>query len=532
VDAVRVSECFPVVGFAEGAFMMKKIGKKIIIVIPFILLGLLILFISDAFGWMTDMECGGGIAILENNRKKWEEAHIGRYRMTVEYSGFGTYPAMPWTLEVKNGKAIFAINAQGDAIPVDDDVRRFTVGALFEDIRNRYVNKAPSVEVSYDQTYGYPRHISINPYAEPCCQCYAVEINNFQIIPDETATQTTRPPRMICTQHHGIGVDEMAAVSDTLWVADWDSIRQLDAQSLKKEKIIEFPESFMGPRLLIVTKNGVWVDGLSNWIYYDGTEWTFFESYRGVSIDEIAPSIHHSQDGRYWFLARGFLLVYEPTRQSVQAYVQDLPRQDPDSHARFVVAEYNGDLFGARVAADMSPSVVFPDGWAIVFDETLFVRQLKEMPFISPAEYAGMAVGADGSIWIADAGHVSRFIPETEQWIDYDPRHHDPALQMLMDLAAASDGSIWLTDGRYVVHVVPLSATTNESLWENYDSRDGFTEGSAYQIGIGIDDTIWIGGSKVLNQCKLLPVDSLLPLEDEIAIWFSIAPAAWSDRPG
>jgi hypothetical protein len=337
---------------------------------------------------------------------------------------------------------------------------------------------------------------------------------------------------MICTQYHGIGVDEMAALSDTLWVADWHSIRQLDAQSLKKEKIIEFPESFMDPRLLFVTENGVWVDGLINWMYYDGTEWTLFESYRGVSIDEIAPSIHHSQDGRYWFLTREFLLVYDPARQSVQAYVQDLPRRDPDSHDRFVVAEYNGDLFGARVAADMSPSVAFPHGWAIVFDETLAVRQLKEMPFMSPAEYAGLAVGADGSIWTADAGHVSRFNPVTEQWINYDPRYQDPALQMLMDLAAAPDGSIWLTDGRYVVHVVPLSATTNESLWENYDSRDGFKEGSAYRIGIGIDDTIWIGGSEVLNKCRLLSVESLLPPEVEIAIRFSIAPDTWSGRSG
>ena len=122
-------------------------------------------------------------AELERNRAKWDGAHITHYKIVVDFSGYGTYNQMPWALEVKNDKVVSIINAQGNSVPADDSAHKFTVIALFVDIEERYQRTAPSIQVSYNPTYGYPEDISINPYIEPCCQGYDIEIQDFQVLP-------------------------------------------------------------------------------------------------------------------------------------------------------------------------------------------------------------------------------------------------------------------------------------------------------------------------------------------------------------
>ena len=39
------------------------------------------------------------------------------------------------------------------------------------------------MQVSYNPTYGYPENIYIDPYSEPCCQDYEIEVKDFQILP-------------------------------------------------------------------------------------------------------------------------------------------------------------------------------------------------------------------------------------------------------------------------------------------------------------------------------------------------------------
>lgn len=122
-------------------------------------------------------------AEFEKNLAKWDEAHITHYKMVVDFSGYGTYDQMPWTLEIQNDKLISVINAQGNSVPDNDSAVWFTVTALFVDIEDRYQRKAPSIQISYNPTYGYPEDISINPYREPCCQDYDIKIRDFQALP-------------------------------------------------------------------------------------------------------------------------------------------------------------------------------------------------------------------------------------------------------------------------------------------------------------------------------------------------------------
>ncbi len=229
-------------------------------------------------------------AELEKNRAKWDGAHITHYKMAVEFSGYGHYSGMPWTLEVEDEKVVSAIDVQGYSVSVDD-AASFMIAALFVDIEQRYQDRAPLIQVSYNPTYGYPEDISINPYREPCCQGYDIQIRDFQVSPQHTVLPT-HTPRMTCAKYPGIEATEMESKSDSLWVASRSSVIRLDTQSLKTEKTIEFPDLFSGPRLLLVTDHGVWVDGLVDWAYYDEAEWTQFGLNRGVAIDEITPPIY------------------------------------------------------------------------------------------------------------------------------------------------------------------------------------------------------------------------------------------------
>jgi hypothetical protein len=462
-----------------------------------ILLTLLLSACTNAYG-QSENTLAQGEAILAQNEAKWISTQPIHYTMEVDaYS-----PDMPWTIEVQNGKVISAVTAQGYSMPIDDSVLNFTVSALFKDIESRYEYHAPLIRISYNPTYGYPEDINIIPYSEPCCQGYQIHIKNFQVLPDVISSPTPYTPRMTCSQHASNGAAELWAKSDFLWEARFFELNQIDTKSFKIVHTLEYPDFFMGPGLMIVTNHGVWLDGLVEGVYYDGMNWTKFEYNRSEGIDEITPPIYLSQDNRYWFLTRAYLLIYDFNQNSIQAYVQDSLGQDES--IRFVVAKYNNDFFATRIASTANIKNIFSPGWMIVLDQTLESQSLKKMPSISITEYADRGVGPDGSIWMADAGNMYRFNPTIEQWTEFNPRDSDPALNLLTDLTVAPNGSIFLTDGRFVVRVIPLSATTNEANWVNYDSRDGFESGLIGQISVDPDNTIWINVGNILNQCKLL----------------------------
>jgi hypothetical protein len=439
-----------------------------------------------------------GEVILAQNEAKWNSVHPIHYKMGIDAYG----PDMPWTIEVQNEKVISAVTTHGISMPIDDSVQKFTILALFKDIESRYKNHAPSVIISYNATYGYPEDISIDPFSEPCCQDYDIHIRNFQVLPEDISLPTPYIQRMACSRHSSNDISELWINSDSLWEAGWSELNQIDINSFNIIQNLKYPDLFMDPRLLIVTDHGIWLDGLVDWVYYDGVDWTKFELNRGKAIDEITPPIYQSQDNRYWFLTRGFLLIYNINQNSIQAYIQDSSEQD--ERIRFVIVQYNNDLFAARIASTTDIEKLFPTGWTIVFDQVFESQQFNKMPKISPTEYADRGVGPDGSIWMADAGKIYRFNPSIEQWIEFNPKDSDPVLNLLSDLTIAPDGSIFLTDGRFIVHVIPLSAISNEANWVNYDARDGFESGSINQISVGPDNTIWINVGKILNQCKLL----------------------------
>jgi hypothetical protein len=126
---------------------------------------------------------------LEKNRAKWESLHITHYQMSVDlpYSSEGYDPMlMPLIVEVKDGNVVSVTNTQGEKVSSDDDIYYdhyfFSVPGLFSYVSETYLEKPPSIEVSYDPTFGYPNTIYIDPWMEPCCQDFTISVQDFQVL--------------------------------------------------------------------------------------------------------------------------------------------------------------------------------------------------------------------------------------------------------------------------------------------------------------------------------------------------------------
>ena len=131
-----------------------------------------------------------GLRKLEQSQAKWHGQNITHYKITVSFSGYGIYKHMPWIIEVQNDNVISLVDTQGNTVVFPsrtndayDDARYFTVNALFSEVKQAYEDNALTIQVSFNSTYGYPESIYIDPYSEPCCQDYKIEIQDFQVLP-------------------------------------------------------------------------------------------------------------------------------------------------------------------------------------------------------------------------------------------------------------------------------------------------------------------------------------------------------------
>lgn len=129
---------------------------------------------------------------LDKSRAKWDNAHITHYQMSIyiPYSsgGIGNLP-MPLTVEVQDGNVVSVADAHGERVSPNDNVdssyyyeNYFTIPGLFSHVHQIYLEKPPSIRVTYDPTLGYPYSIYVNPYVEPCCQDYEIIVESFQVL--------------------------------------------------------------------------------------------------------------------------------------------------------------------------------------------------------------------------------------------------------------------------------------------------------------------------------------------------------------
>jgi len=166
------------------------ITEKIIIGI----LGVILVFVISVFVLQLkrqqDLIANGADPFLQlfvDNRAKWESQHIGHYQMYVSDNGGGEL-SMPILVEVQDGNVISVVDAEGKKVLFTDEASRshehlFSVPGLFSYILETYSGRPPSIQVSYNPALGYPESIYIDPYSEPCCQDFSIDVRDFQILP-------------------------------------------------------------------------------------------------------------------------------------------------------------------------------------------------------------------------------------------------------------------------------------------------------------------------------------------------------------
>ena len=142
-----------------------------------------------------------------------------------------------------------------------------------------------------------------------------------------------------------------------------------------------------------------------------------------------------------------------------------------------------------------------------------------------------MAFGADGVIWIASDGGLTRFDPaartEAQMWFTYTPANSPLILNEVRSLALDSQGNLWLTN----VNVL----TSNGALFQFNPTSNVWTE---YQVGqelpwsppwynvnavyVGTDDRVWLthsvlGGMAEFNGTSWVLHDSPYQMDGMLA---------------
>ncbi len=127
---------------------------------------------------------------LDQNLAKWQSQHITHYRMSVHlpYSTMRASPT-PFTVDVRDGKVVSVVDALGQRISSENDAdfsydsQYFTIPGLFSYAYQTIWEKPPLIRVFYDPALGYPDSIYVDPYTEPCCQDFAIAVQDFQVLP-------------------------------------------------------------------------------------------------------------------------------------------------------------------------------------------------------------------------------------------------------------------------------------------------------------------------------------------------------------
>lgn len=127
---------------------------------------------------------------LEQNQAKWQSHLFTYYRFVVDLPFYDdTIGRTPLTVIVKDDTVVSVVDARGTTISPNDQTDiayeysyALTIPRLFSYVRKEYLAKPPAFDVSYDPVLGYPTSIYVDPYTEPCCQDFTIEVNDFEAL--------------------------------------------------------------------------------------------------------------------------------------------------------------------------------------------------------------------------------------------------------------------------------------------------------------------------------------------------------------
>lgn len=122
-----------------------------------------------------------------HNRFKWFNSHITHYRMDFSIGNYWMDgPEMPVTVEVRYWQIVSMTAADGTKILKTDKDYEYlasyaTVNRLFSTIQRASIT-ADTVNVQYDETYGFPVSISIDSNRNMQDDEMSYRVSNFEVL--------------------------------------------------------------------------------------------------------------------------------------------------------------------------------------------------------------------------------------------------------------------------------------------------------------------------------------------------------------
>src|SRR5512142_581688 len=143
-------------------------------------------------GCATIANAGQPKSEVEQARDKWQAANISHYRFNLNVGCFCAFSQdMPLAIEVKDGQIVSMTYQSGKEIEAGnlEYFQRFaTIDKLFDEIANGFADKgnvdsagkkADEIKVTYDESYGFPKQVSVDRIKEAIDDELGLTITNF-----------------------------------------------------------------------------------------------------------------------------------------------------------------------------------------------------------------------------------------------------------------------------------------------------------------------------------------------------------------
>jgi hypothetical protein len=147
--------------------------------ILFILLAALLTGCASLVG-----QAGGNTSSAQ---EKWQDANIPHYRYELTIGCFCVFSQdMPLIIEVKDGQVVSMEYKSGkeiDAASMEIFQRYETIDKIFAEIEKARAEGADTITVTNDETYGYPKEVTIDFQQQAADEELYLTIANFEVLP-------------------------------------------------------------------------------------------------------------------------------------------------------------------------------------------------------------------------------------------------------------------------------------------------------------------------------------------------------------
>ena len=136
--------------------------------------------------------CAAGVASgsqteIGQNREKWQNTNVSHYRYHLSISCFCVFSQdMPLIIEVQDGEVVSMEFQSGNEIDpsLHETFDKYaTIDRLFAELEADINGAADVVTATYDETYGFPKEVTIDFIQEATDDELYLSLSNFESLP-------------------------------------------------------------------------------------------------------------------------------------------------------------------------------------------------------------------------------------------------------------------------------------------------------------------------------------------------------------